>query len=158
LDFGFFLREGLRWWSWFLWCIMLLQSMNWTFLLYQTISKIPTRCNQVTLFMFDNCCTIWLRYGLNTKHLHRTLHTYFRHRKLLSCSSRWFLRTMQKTFVKIFVIPEYIMKRPVFYCLWHIWLNFVCLCALSQFSNLASAMSRQFCGWSLSGRNSTWYQ
>ena len=23
----------------------------------------------------DNCCTIWMRYGLNTKHLRRNLHT-----------------------------------------------------------------------------------
>jgi len=35
--------------------------------------------------------------------------------------------------------------------LWHIWLSFVCLFALRQFSNLASALLRQFWSWSLSG-------
>jgi hypothetical protein len=48
------------------------------------------------------------------------------------------------------------IKINIFYCLWHILL--VCVFALSQFSNWASALSRQFWCWSLSGCNTAWYQ
>jgi hypothetical protein len=37
--------------------------------------KCKQKSSQRPWSLSDNCCTIWMRYGLNTKRLHRTLHT-----------------------------------------------------------------------------------